>query len=341
MDPRTRKRLSAAAREFVAAEPWRILSPAHLVGIRDEESGRLACALVLGRKRKECALFLGLGPEAFEPFFSSWREIASGWDLPEGGEGFIFSTISRRDLVLGSDTWESLGAWRGVLLGVCSCAPEDEIGPPSEEEAGFLARALSALARWAGPGCAKSFLVPPPAFPVLTLAERGGLEIRESLESIAPPGSWPLPLLIRPEIRDSIPSVATVDAYFLHFPPYPGHRGEESSRVLVLFDHARGKVVAAEVVPEEGFESRAGEALLDALAGNLQCSAPPPRPWRIVTDCRPFYEHAREAVESLGIKFFHRMRIPSLRGHMDEVWDELELTHERQYEFRRRCGRRE
>ncbi len=110
------------------------------------------------------------------------------------------------------------------------------------------------------------------------------------------------------------------------------------SRILVLCDPRRRRIVAAEVVPEDRLESRGGEILLDALAGNLQCTAPPPRPWRIVTDRRPFYEHAREALGSLGIRLYYERRLPSLRGLMEDVRDEVALTHIRQNEDRRRRG---
>ncbi|MGH7150745.1 MAG: hypothetical protein ACREIU_08610, partial [Planctomycetota bacterium] len=211
MDPLARERLSAAAREFLAAEPWRFLRPGHLVGIRDEESGRLACALLLARGRRRLGLLLGLGPEAFERFSRRWRKIASGTDLAPGSGGFLFGTMSRSGWTTDRPSWQGLGEWRGEVVVACSCIPPDEVRPPSEEEAGFLARALRALARWAGPGSGMSFLAPPPGYPVLTLAGRGGLAIRESFESIAPPRLLPPPLLVRPEVRDSIPSVATAD----------------------------------------------------------------------------------------------------------------------------------
>ncbi len=98
MDPRARERLSAAAQEFMAAEPWTRLSPRHLVGIRDRPTGRLACALVAARGSSDRALLLGLGPGAFERFALSWKEIARAWDLPEEEKGLVFSTIGPLDL---------------------------------------------------------------------------------------------------------------------------------------------------------------------------------------------------------------------------------------------------
>ncbi len=340
MDPRARERLSAAAQEFMAAEPWTRLSPRHLVGIRDRPSGRLACALVAAEGHEDRALLLGLGPGAFERFSLSWKRIARARDLPEEEKGLVFSTIGPIDLGPAGSPWAKLGSWNGRLLGACTCISPDDIRPPSTGEANFLARALRALAKWAGPGSAKAFLAPP-TFPVLTVLGGEPLEIRESLESIAPPKVGPLPLLVRPEVRDAIPSVATVDAYHLHLLVPAREPGEERWRILALCDHARRKVVAAAPVPEDGLEWRGAEALLDALAGDLLCSAPPPRPARIVTDFRPLYERAREAVESLGIRLVHEPRMPSLRGFLEKVGDELEEAADRRDELRARRGRRE
>ncbi len=167
MDPRARERLSAAAQEFMAAEPWTRLSPRHLVGIRDEETGLLACALLGGWGGRHHAVLLGLGPEAFERFSGSWRDLADACDLPEGIEGLIFSTLTRRAAQDTGSDWKKLGRWRRLALGACTCLNPEDVRRPSTREADFLARALSALARWADPGCPKSFLAPPPAFPVL------------------------------------------------------------------------------------------------------------------------------------------------------------------------------
>ncbi len=138
---------------------------------------------------------------------------------------------------------------------------------------------------------------------------------------------------MRPEVRDAIPSVATVEVYHLHLLGPARVEGEERWRILALCDHARRKVVAAAPVPEDGLEWRGGEALHHARAGALPCTAPPPRPARIVTDFRPLYEYAREAVEGLGIRLVHEPRIPSLRGLLDKVGDALDEVQDRRDEL--------
>jgi len=68
VEPSARSGLAAAARRYLAAEPWEAVTDAYLFGIHDRASGRLGCAAVMGAAGLEYGLSLMLGAEGFALF---------------------------------------------------------------------------------------------------------------------------------------------------------------------------------------------------------------------------------------------------------------------------------
>ncbi|HET6202783.1 MAG TPA: hypothetical protein VFI25_08275 [Planctomycetota bacterium] len=304
---RTRARLAAAAREYIAAEPWEYLAPPDLFGIRDRSTGRIACASVTLSDEGSKGMLLALGVGGFR-LMDLRREGRSGPDDFLSDADLLSAVATKRGVE--EEPGErpvSLGAFRGLRLEAWRKPRWRGLRGPSDADQRFLARALRAVARWASPAAMRAFVAPYPAFPMLTVSGRGeDLVVGETLESVAfrrtpvrPPASLP------PGLRTAVHSRRSKGALVLRLVRIPMPAGGWTPRLLVFFIPGKEIILEARIFPPGRAVTMAWRSVCRALAAR-----PMLRPEAILTDSYVFFEHTRDALAQLGIEVIYGDDMP-------------------------------
>ena len=327
MNGPVRERLVAAAREYFAAAPWERIGDTDLFGIRDEESVLEACASVLGSGGLEFGLAMCLGPEGFSVLDRVRKEGPRREDFLYEADVLSLSSLQRGEERVPASM--RLGTSGALRLWAFRKPRAMEMRPPNDREAGFLARAASAVARRSSEGRLGEW---PRGkgkglFPFLVLPAAGEAVWTQGPRTLTPAG--PKPRLGVPEdLRRAILSRPRAGIWLVSLLSPPASVGKEMVRLLLVYDSRADQVLHAEPFMGERLLEEAGAALLRFLASGPAAGPPSPRPREIRTDSAVLDGFAQEALSSLGIRCVLQRELP-----------ELEPVRESFVEFLARGGR--
>jgi len=323
MNDEVRRELLETARVFWRRQPWRRLEDTHNFGLRDAETGQIACGVVLGHAGYQYGLVLYLGAEGFEVArrlaLDEMDREGLAYDVdflalyftPE--EDIPLSDRKRMGVVGEIDTTGYV-----VLPNVTRKRPAAAETRPDDGEARFLARALRTVARLvATKRLTPERLKDRSTLPLFVLSAR----MKDSiLEEVAPrpsghlpgadvsPPAIPAPLLanlLRRPKSGRLLATLTLG---------PGSVKGEQTRMLLVYDEEKDRVL--DCTPYVGPRTIPDATLrfLGLLSGDM-----PPRsaaeietPAEVWTDSVEFYRVVKDALEEAGIEILCLEKIEEL-----------------------------
>lgn len=319
MTPSTRARLAAAARRFLAAEPWKAVTDAHLFGLQDRTGGQFGCASVMGGAGMEYGLSVALGAEGFS-LFQKLQADELDLSLMKVKANCVSFKISNaapasraferlRPLLV--DAAKVKAPARGYLTGWRLLSGREPTGL-DEEGALFLARCLEAVAELAETGrLGRDSLHDGARTLFYDLIEEGGaLRLVQNYRQVEevdvqhPPVKLPAPLL---EVLKGRPRV---DARYLAtvFSPPCTIQGKPVWTALLLDE--QGFAVPAGVSHDFG---EAALGIFEVLAGKAKDERPSLGiPRELWTDSYSVFAALKDAMLELEISFLSREGLPEL-----------------------------
>jgi hypothetical protein len=334
MNSEIRHELLEAARVFWRRQPWRRLEDTHNFGLRDRETGTLACGVVLGNAGYQYGMVLYLGAEGFEVA----RRLADDELDREGlaySVDFLAVYFTRDEEIPRSDRKRmgvvgELDSNGFILLpNVIRKRPAATATLPSDGEAGFLAKALRAVSRLvASKRLVSDRLRDRNALPLFVLPTRIEGKIAEEV-SPRPGGSLPetelVPLevpgrllarLLRRPKRGRILAAVTLAPVAV--------KGEQA-RMLLVYDEDRDTVLDSHLFLGPCAVTEASLRFLGLLAGEVAPSAGKKleTPSEVWTDAVEFHRSVEASLRKSGIESLCLERIEELDRVRDALREQM------------------
>jgi hypothetical protein len=322
MDEISRNLLVEAVAEYWRRAPWQKLTDEEHFGVRDAQTGFLACCAILGNTSQKPAVAPYLGEEGFTALR---RQIASAMDRDEfvyAGDFMFLSYCrpgevpkSKRKSPVALDPIHDGGqriipmAWRKSPRAVARAL--------DDAEAAFLARTLRAIVRLLDSGRlgAKPLLHGEETVVFVLSSDTDGAiaeeRIRPKADAALPS---PVPLTISPDARRRLQAMKPRGRLAVAWAtPAVSVQGEQVRSLMVL-DLDKDFMLVAQAFGGPDPLTQAGAHLISAMLGEAPSSSgrPVPLPAELVTDSLEFYQHAKDTLAELGVKILYQEHVPPL-----------------------------
>lgn len=313
MNDDVRRELLEAAQRFWNRRPWKRLEDTHNFGLRDEETGQIACGVVLGNAGFHYGLVLYLGAEGFEVA----RRLAEDEMDREGiaySVDFLALYFTPEEDIPPSDR-KRMGVVGEInsngfsfLPNAIRKRPAAAMALPDDREGRFLARSLRAVARLvASRRLTPERLSDRALLPLFTLPSRLRAPIAEG---IAPAPRGHLPGLDDPQPQLPGPVLASLvrrpkgGRLLATLTIGPGSVKGEQTRMLLVYDQDKDRVLDCTAFLGPRTVADATVRFFGLLSGEVPSRSGTEilTPAEVWTDSVEFYRQVKDPLHDAGIE---------------------------------------